>query len=117
MLGGRGVNTMLEMEPAAPRGLVLPPLVDRPWCSIIIPCYQEETHIEAVLRTAMDQDYCPDLIEILVVDGGSTDRTRTIVRALSALDPRIVLLHNPRRIQAAAMNIGIRRSRGDVIFR
>jgi glycosyltransferase involved in cell wall biosynthesis len=108
---------MFKKEQAPSRGVALPPLVDRPWCSIIIPCYQEESHIEAVLRTAMDQDYCPDLIEILVVDGGSTDRTRAIVRALSALDPRIQLLHNPRRIQAAAMNLGIRHSRGDVIIR
>jgi succinoglycan biosynthesis protein ExoA len=108
---------MLEREEAPARGVELSPLVDRPLCSIIIPCYQEEAHIEAVLRTAMDQDYCPDLIEILVVDGGSIDRTRMIVRALAALDPRIRLLHNPRRIQAAAMNIGIRSSRGDVIIR
>jgi succinoglycan biosynthesis protein ExoA len=39
------------------------------------------------------------------MDGGSTDRTREIVRELSRRDPRIKLIDNPRRIQAAAMNI------------
>src|SRR5262249_48975266 len=47
----------------------------------------------------------------------STDATRAIVARLAAADPRIRLVDNPARIQAAAMNLGIKRARGEVIVR
>lgn len=98
-------------------GVVLPPLGAEPFVSIVIPCYQEEEHIELVVRKAAKQQYPREKIEIFVVDGGSFDRTCEIVQALVAEDPRITLLHNPARLQAAAMNLAIVRSRGDVIVR
>jgi glycosyltransferase involved in cell wall biosynthesis len=98
-------------------GVVLPRLAAEPAVSIVIPCYQEEEHIETVVKSAATQRYPQHLVEILVVDGGSVDRTCEIVRALAAEDPRIKLLHNPARLQAPAMNMAIVRSRGDVIVR
>ena len=97
--------------------LSLPPLEERPLCSIIIPCLNEEASIEAVLRAAMDQRYPYDRLEILVADGGSTDDTRAIVLRLSREDPRITLVDNPGRFPSAGMNEGIRRARGAVILR
>lgn len=98
-------------------GVVLPPLVKEPFVSIVIPCYQEEEHIEHVVRKAAAQRYPSENIEIFVVDGGSDDKTCEIVQALAAADPRIKLLHNPARLQASAMNLAIVRSRGEVIVR
>lgn len=98
-------------------GVVLPPLGPEPFVSIVIPCHQEEEHIEAVVKAAAEQHYPQHRVEIFVVDGGSVDRTCEIVEALSANDSRIKLLHNPARVQAAAMNLAIVRSRGDVIVR
>lgn len=95
----------------------LPPLEERPRCSIVIPCLDEEAYIEAVVRAAMTQRYPRDLIEILVADGGSTDRTRAIVARLSAEDPRVSLIDNPRRFPSAGMNAGIQASSGAVIIR
>jgi succinoglycan biosynthesis protein ExoA len=95
----------------------LPPLGERPRCTIVIPCYNEERFIEAAVRGAMAQTYPRDLVEILVVDGRSTDKTRALVAALTLEDPRVALHDNPGRYQSAAMNIGIKRSRGDVIVR
>jgi len=98
-------------------GVVLPPLAREPLVSIVIPCYQEEEHIEQVVRKAAAQRYPAENIEIFVVDGGSHDKTCEIVQALAANDSRIKLLHNPARLQAAAMNLAITRSRGEVIVR
>ncbi|MDC0745532.1 glycosyltransferase family 2 protein [Polyangium mundeleinium] len=98
-------------------GVILRTLAERPFCSIVIPCYNEEDHIERVVRAAAGQRYPSERLEIFVVDGRSLDRTQDIVRALAAEDPRIVLLDNPQRLQAAALNLGIKRSRGDVIIR
>jgi succinoglycan biosynthesis protein ExoA len=97
--------------------MILPKLPATPTCSIIIPCWNEEEHIGAVVEQARTQRYPADLVEILVVDGGSSDATRAIVGSIAARDPRVQLLHNPARLQAAGMNEGIRRSRGDVIVR
>lgn len=102
---------------ASGRLLLLPPLEERPTCSIVIPCLNEEPYIEGVVRAAMTQIYPPERVEILVCDGGSTDRTREIVIDLGLQDPRVKLIDNPGRFPSAGMNEGIRRARGSVIVR
>nr|WP_240535503.1 glycosyltransferase family 2 protein [Rhizobium freirei] len=75
-------------------------------CIIVIPCLNEEKHIEPLigkLGQALD-----DLdARIVVADGGSTDRTREIVRDIAERDPRILLLDNPKRLQSAAINLAM----------
>jgi glycosyltransferase involved in cell wall biosynthesis len=88
-----------------------------PFVTIAMPCLNEERFIEACLESVRRQDYPADRYEVLVADGGSTDRTREIVSRLSAADPRIRLVDNPARIQAPAMNQMIRASKGDVVVR
>jgi len=75
----------------------------------------EEAHIEACLASVLGQDYPPDRIEVLVVDGGSRDRGPDMVRAVAAADARVRLLHNPRRIQTVAFNMAIREGRGEYL--
>src|SRR5215475_4605897 len=88
-----------------------------PFVSIVMPSFNEERYIEACLRTVLRQDYPADRFEVLVADGRSPDRTREIVGRLAAEDPRIILVDNPARLQAAGMNEAIRRAHGDVIVR
>lgn len=88
-----------------------------PFITVICPIRNEEKHIEACLQSILDQDYDPALMEILVVDGMSSDGTRAIVRKLRAQDGRIRLLDNPGHIVPTAMNIGIQQARGEIIVR
>jgi cellulose synthase/poly-beta-1,6-N-acetylglucosamine synthase-like glycosyltransferase len=88
-----------------------------PFVTVALPCLNEEADVEACLRGVIAQDYPADRIEIMVADGGSTDRTRAIVERVAAEDRRVMLVDNPGRVQAAGMNEIIRRSRGDVIVR
>jgi succinoglycan biosynthesis protein ExoA len=74
----------------------------------------EEDYLEAALDSIADQSY-PFIMEVLVVDGGSTDRTREIARAYRRLSVRV--LDNPNRIQAAALNIALNQARGEVFLR
>jgi succinoglycan biosynthesis protein ExoA len=86
--------------------------------TIAIPCFNEERHIEACLEDVFAQDYPPQLIEVLVGDGMSTDRTREILHTVSARHPdRLRVIDNPRQLQAPAMNAIIAVARGDVIVR
>ena len=87
--------------------------------SIVLPIRNEEAYIRSCLERLLEQDYPVDLLEILVVDGSSTDGTREVVRSIMREHPdrSIQLLENPKRIVPTALNIGILRARGDVIVR
>ena len=90
---------------------------DLPFVTVIAPCRNEAGFIEKSIKTILDNDYPDDLIELLIVDGMSTDGTREIVEKMAEHDNRIRLLDNPRKIVPSAMNIGIKASRGEYIVR
>ncbi len=83
-----------------------------PSVSVILPTLNERAFIRDCLDSLLRQDYPPS--EILVVDGGSTDGTRTIAAASPA---PVALLDNPGVTAAAAMNVGIGKATGDIICR
>src|ERR1051326_6340840 len=88
----------------------------KPTVSVIIPVRNEEKYLEKCLRSILASDYSSE-IEILVVDGESSDRSRELVQMYAARDARIRLLENPGQVAAAAMNIGIKHARGSYIVR
>ena len=89
---------------------------DFPFVSIVIPCRNEEKFISKCLDSIIAQDYPKDKIEVLVVDGRSTDRTKEVVEGYTQKYPFIRLLDNPKRITPVAMNIGIKGAKGDVVI-
>lgn len=82
-----------------------------------MPVYNEAAFIERSLGAVLAQDFPAERLDVLVTDGGSADATVALVSAIAARDPRVRLLHNPRRIQAAALNIALDHAQGDVIVR
>ena len=88
-----------------------------PLVTVAVPIRNEAEFIEKCLRSVMESDYPADRMEILVVDGMSTDGTREIVRRLASEDQRVRLLDNPERIQNYALNKAIRESKGEIIIR
>jgi glycosyltransferase involved in cell wall biosynthesis len=91
--------------------------IDDAFVSIIIPCRKEKGHISTCLETIVSNDFPKDRMEVLVIDGMSDDGTREEVRAIAERYPFIQLLDNPQQITPCALNIGIRRARGDIIVR
>jgi len=87
-----------------------------PTVSIIIPTRNEEKFIEKCLRSFLDSDYPGELIEIIVVDGKSDDRTEEIVGKISSSDNRVQLIKNEKKITPVAMNLGIKASKGEYVF-
>lgn len=92
-------------------------MTTQPRVTIAMPAYNEEKYIEACIASVQAQDYPADLIEIIIADGRSTDRTRDIIADLAAKDPRIKLIDNPERLQAAALGHMVKEASGDVIVR
>jgi glycosyltransferase involved in cell wall biosynthesis len=91
----------------------------RPLISVIIPTYNEEAHIGAVLDDLLSQDYGHSRLETLVADGGSTDSTREIVqkKAGECGGNLIKLIDNPERYVPSGLNLAIGQSRGEIIVR
>lgn len=83
--------------------------------SVVVPARNEQDSIRRCLASIQAQDY-PDL-EILVVDGDSTDATAEVVRELGAADPRVRLLSNPDRVIPVSLNIALREATGHWLVR
>jgi cellulose synthase/poly-beta-1,6-N-acetylglucosamine synthase-like glycosyltransferase len=92
--------------------------IEFPQITVIMPIRNESEYIERSLSAVLTQDYSKDKMEVLVVDGMSTDDTRAIIQRISANnDIPITILDNPDLIVPTAMNAAIRKASGDVIVR
>jgi glycosyltransferase involved in cell wall biosynthesis len=83
--------------------------------SVLVPARDEEESIGATVTALRRQDH--PALQIIVVDGGSTDGTVAVVERHMAEDPRVELLYNPRQIIPAALNIGLAAARGRWVVR
>ncbi|HEU4432905.1 MAG TPA: glycosyltransferase family 2 protein, partial [Pyrinomonadaceae bacterium] len=84
-----------------------------PFVSIIVPAYNEALVIENTIRSLLASEYSN--YEIIVVDDGSTDDTSKIVADVFGSDGRVQLFTVTNGGKAAALNIGLRHARGEVI--
>ena len=87
-----------------------------PLVSIVISCRNEENFIGICLDSIIANDYPNDMLEILIVDGMSEDRTREVVSRYAQKNSFVELLINKDKITPVAMNMGIKRARGDIII-
>jgi len=88
-----------------------------PELSIVIPVYNEERYIESCIKSILSSDLDKDKIEIIIVDGCSTDRSVEIINDYKKKYPFIKLFTNPKKIIPSAMNIGIKHAKGEYIIR
>jgi succinoglycan biosynthesis protein ExoA len=88
-----------------------------PLVSVIVPCRNERAFIEQAVRTILGNDWPAGRLEVLVVDGMSTDGTRALVGNMAARDPRVKLIDNQGVFTGSAMKIGVAAARGDYIAR
>jgi len=85
--------------------------------SIIMPMRNEEAHIARCLDSVLVNLRQRDDVEVLCVDGASTDRSAEIVRDYARRDARIRLIDNPGRTVPVGLNRAIAQARGDAIIR
>lgn len=83
--------------------------------SVLMPVLNEEASVEDAVRCALAQQRAR--VEVLVIDGRSSDRTRIVVEELSRQDSRVRLLDNPQVIIPAALNVGLAAARGQFVAR
>lgn len=75
---------------------------------VVVPCLNEAAHLPGLLERLFC-DRAAQRFRVVVVDGGSVDASRHIVRQAAAREPRLALLNNPARLQSAGVNLAVRR--------
>lgn len=91
----------------------------QPTVSIIIPCYNEQATIGALLAAIQGQSYPADKLEIVIADGFSEDGTRAEVARFQRDHPsvRAKLVDNHKRTIPSGLNQAIRESSGQILVR
>ncbi|NIN99519.1 MAG: glycosyltransferase, partial [Anaerolineae bacterium] len=87
LVGLNFIANLRMLERAAPRGEG--PMAIRP-VSVLVPARNEARNIRRCLRSLLVQDY--PLLEVLVLDDGSTDATADIVTEMAREDRRLRLV-------------------------
>lgn len=85
--------------------------------SIICPIFNEEKFIEACIISILEQDYPKEAMEVIFVDGNSTDSSTDIIQRYTKQYSFLKLLNNPERIVPYALNKGLAAATGEVIMR
>jgi len=85
----------------------------RPTVSVVIPVYNRARYLERAVASVLAGDYRD--LEILVVDGGSTDGTVEAAEEFAGRGAPVRVLHNPARVVATSLNVGLRAARGKYV--
>lgn len=85
---------------------------NKPLISVIIPCYNDSLYIKQAVHSALDQTYSN--IEVIVVDDGSNQETKAVLKKLEPLFTKLITQDNQG--QSAARNVGIKEANGDYIL-
>ncbi|MBW7913643.1 MAG: glycosyltransferase [Taibaiella sp.] len=86
--------------------------------SVIVPARNEECHIADCIRSLLVQDYPAALLEIIVVDDHSTDRTAEIIQSFSSVHYVELSKHTEGNVSSykkLALATGIAGARGELI--
>ena len=86
-----------------------------PLFSVIVPAYNEEKSIKETLQSIINLEYPKDKLDIIVVNDGSTDNTKEIVKDFiqKNQDHHITLINQKNQGKGRAMNVGLEIAKGE----
>lgn len=103
------VATVQKWQNSGPMSLEAP----YPTVSVIIPAYNEEKCIGQCIESVLDATYPTDLVEVLVIDDGSTDNT--YAKAAQYRDRGVEVYHKENGGKYSALNYGLFCSSGEIV--
>lgn len=88
----------------------------KPIISLILPAYNVEKYIEACIHSCEKQDIPHSSYEIIIVNDGSTDNTRSLAETLATTYPNIFVVDQSNKGVSVARNNGFKHARGKYIW-
>lgn len=85
--------------------------------AVVIPTLNEGAFIQRCIDSVINQSFPFSEMDVMVVDGGSVDNTKELVKSYCRKYTNIRLLENPLRIQSAAFNLGVENSAAPFVAR
>lgn len=85
--------------------------------AIVIPTLNEERFISRCLNSIIKQTYEFEKMDVMIIDGGSNDKTKDIVAEYQKSHQNIRFIENKKKIQSVAFNIGLKKSTAPYIIR
>lgn len=85
--------------------------------SVIIPIYNGESDLPGLLDCLRSQTISPEIVEYLLVDNGSSDRTSTIIQEATKIETLTIKYLRENQIQSsyAARNTGIKAANSELL--
>lgn len=91
-----------------------------PRLSFIIVALNAEKVLQYSLRSLEQQDYPHNQIEVILIDSGSSDNTKNMMKSFkdnnTSFD-RVIILDNPRKYLACGWNVALKEVKGDIVLR
>ncbi len=85
--------------------------------SVVVPCYNEESTLDSIIDRVIDADRLGLELEIVVVDDGSSDNSRSKLEARAAQEPRVrFFVHENNMGKGAALRTGCAQAGGDIVL-
>jgi glycosyltransferase involved in cell wall biosynthesis len=85
-----------------------------PCLSVVVPAFNEESTIEEVVEKLLR---IPQLLEVVIVDDASTDRTAEVSRRIAAAHPQVrVARHARNRGKTQALKTGFEMTTGEIVI-
>lgn len=85
--------------------------------AIVIPTLNEERFISRCLNSIIKQTYEFEKMDVMIIDGGSNDKTKDIVAEYQKSHQNIRFIENKKKNQSVAFNIGFKKSTAPYIIR
>lgn len=106
----KSIEDLLSLPLRAPNAAVDAPTINSPKFSIVMPSFNSVEYIEKSIVSVVNQDY--NNVELIVIDGGSTDGTLDVIEAYN---PYISYWHSRHDGgQSDALNAGFKVATGDI---
>jgi len=87
-----------------------------PQVTVLMPTYNEADYIENTLSSIVDGNYPREKLQIITIDGGSSDQTIAKIQNFSLANNIVIkVIGNPKKIVSSAMNLGISESSNEIL--
>jgi succinoglycan biosynthesis protein ExoA len=89
--------------------------MNKPIITVIVPVLNEAEYIDAMIDSLLQQQQENFSMELLLIDGGSTDGTLEKIKSYTQQFSFIRIIHNEKHITPVAFNRGIQSAKGEYI--